>query len=323
MKAWIAGALLLSPFLSPGTDDPIWLTNGPAVYRAILTLQPVAGSPAANGNPPATNGGYVTNALFDHFLPDSLNNKIWTNTIALTNGRTMALWSSRIHPASWPTNPPVVTWNTNCLIYGIKGATAISPCWEVEGSSGQVPVTALTRRHGYTRGHGLGPDGFRTIFAGKKVWFVAADDSLVEVKVVREVVRTRPGGAGRDYSILLFDRDLPTSIQPMRVAAFTNVLARYPFCQAAPYPFFKTEQGGNVSAEIAGFSLNTWKGGDSGSPDMLPLPGELVFVGGRSTTGASREMQADMDGLCELQHLDKKRYQLQWVDLSAYPVYLH
>jgi hypothetical protein len=323
MRAWIAFAIFLSRILSYGADNPIWLTNGPAIYRALITPQPVNGFPPPNSRPASTNVTYVTNGIFDHFKSGSLNHTVWTNLIAITNGRTMALWLSRIHPPSWPTNPPVITWNTNCLIYGMRGGTAISPCWENEGSSGQVPITALTRRHGYTRGHGMGPDGFRVYLAGKKVWFVATDDTLVEMKVLREVVRTYAGGTGRDYSILLFDRDLPSSIQPMRVAVLTNVLARYPLCQASPYPIFKTEQGGNVSAEIAGFSLNTWKGGDSGSPDMLPLPGELVFVGGRSTSGPSREMQADMDNLCDLQHLDKKRYQLQWVDLSAYPVYLH
>jgi hypothetical protein len=322
MKSGIALAFFLIQLVSFGADAPLLMTNGPAVYRAIITTQPVNGFPPTNGQPATANVAYVTNGMFDHFVAGSLNETVWTNVLALTNGRTMALWLSRVHPASWPTNPPVVTWNTNCLIFGMRGATAISPCWEVEGSSGQVPVTALTRRHGYTRGHGLGPDGFRINFAGKKVWFVAADDTQVEVRVLREVVRTQ-AGAGRDYSILLFDRDLPDSIQPMRVAGLTNVIARYPPCQASPYPIFKTEQGGNVSAEIAGFNLNTWKGGDSGSPDMLPLPGELVFVGGRSISGASRQMQADMDGLCELQHLDKKRYPLQWVDLSAYPVYLH
>jgi hypothetical protein len=67
--------------------------------------------------------------------------------------------------------------------------------------------------------------------------------------------------------------------------------------------------------------VQTWKAGDSGSPDILPLPGELVFVGGRSTTGPTPEMQADMDELCRLQKLDPKRYQMRWVDLSRFPDY--
>ena len=55
-----------------------WSTNGPAVY--------------VNFRGPATNQTTqlvteVTNRLFDHFLPDSLNQFVWTNFIAHTNGR--------------------------------------------------------------------------------------------------------------------------------------------------------------------------------------------------------------------------------------------
>jgi hypothetical protein len=54
---------------------------------------------------------------------------------------------------------------------------------------------------------------------------------------------------------------------------------------------------------------------------MLLLPKELVFYSGRSTSGPSPEMQADMDALCALEGLKADKYQLQWVDLSAYPSY--
>ena len=54
---------------------------------------------------------------------------------------------------------------------------------------------------------------------------------------------------------------------------------------------------------------------------MLPMPNELVFFGGRSTSGPSAEMQSDIDLLCVLQGLNKSEYQLQWVDLSSFPSY--
>jgi hypothetical protein len=63
--------------------------------------------------------------------------------------------------------------------------------------------------------------------------------------------------------------------------------------------------------------VDIWKGGDSGSPNMLPLPGELVFSGGRATSGPGPEMQADMDELCRREGLDPQRYQMQWVELSS------
>lgn len=297
------------------------VTNGPAVLQAFRPNQPAFRTNAAGvvyRLPISKVLLAKTNFVFDHFLPESLNNLIWTNVIAHTNGRSVVVWSRREHPAGWPTIPPVVVWSTNSLIWGMKGLTALSPCWELEYGSGQVPITALTRRHGYTRGHDMGPAGFRTSYAGRKVWFVTPDNTLVEVRILREVIRTIASDK-RDYTIVLFDRDLPDSIQPMRVISYPSLMAKYP--EAHPWILFKTEQGGCVSAELEGFWLNTWKGGDSGSPDMLPLPGELIFKGGRSTGPPSEAMQRDMDALCRLAHLDPKRYQLQWLDVSAYPTY--
>ena len=264
-----------------------------------------------------------TNFEFDHFRPESLNNAVWTNLLARTNGRTTKVWSTRLHPPGWPTKPPEVRWATNGLLWGMKGMTALSPCWENEGGSGQVPITALTRRHGYTRGHQLGPEGFNKVMAGRKVWFVTVDNLLVQRTVVRDVGRTKPdmNGKHRDYTILLFNEDLPPSIEPMRVISYANLPVKYPPPVCGPWPIFQIEQGGSVSAGIPEFTLNTWKGGDSGSANMLPLPGELVFYSGRSTTGPDAGMQADMDELCRLQGLDPRRYQLQWADLSAYPSY--
>jgi hypothetical protein len=165
----------------------------------------------------------------------------------------------------------------------------------------------------------MGPDGFTTNRAGKRIWFVTTNNTVIQATVSREVVRSFAGGANRDYAILLLKQDLPAGIEPIRVIATTS---RYSFRGVGvPHPLFKTEQTGQVSADVPGFTVNTWKGGDSGSPDMLALPGELVFLNGRSTSGPSPEMQADMDHLCQLDHLDPKKYQLHWVDLSAYPAY--
>lgn len=303
-------------------DTPALLglvTNGPAILQLVRmssTNAPVSANAAAN--PPRFT--IQTNALFTGFLPDSLNHHVWTNFITRTNGRSLTIWEERRHPASWPTNPPVVKWNPNSLINGWRGWTALSPCWEGEGGSGQIPITALTRRHGYTRGHGMGAEGFSTNFLNRKIWFLTSKNELVTVKILRNVVRLG-GNPRRDYTIFLFDRDLPAGIEPVGVGTLTNVLAKYIFFPGMPTPFLKTEQSGQVSAELPGWTVPTWKGGDSGSPDLLPLPGELVFVGGRSTSGPTREMQGDMDELCRLQKLDPKRYQMRWTDLTRFPDY--
>jgi len=319
-------------------------TNGPAVHRLYLSATRIIPGPEITFRPPATNlplelrRGFMifraaanvtvqvqTNKVLDHLLPDSLNYVVWTNFIAHTNGRNTSVWSVRSKPQGWPERPPLVQWNTSSLIWGMKAFTALSPCWELEGSPGQAPITALTRRHGYTRGHSMGGDRVGALYAGKRVWFVTSQNQVIQMTVKREIVRTVETSK-RDYTIVLFDSDLPETIQPMRVVSPHEVFdvprSKYIHLMTGePCPFFKTEQTGNVSADVPGFLVDTFKGGDSGSPNMLPLPGELAFSSGRSTAGASPEMQADMDTLCRLEGLNPAKYQLQWVDLSAYPTY--
>ena len=320
-----------------------WLTNGPGVYRLrCLSSQAMPGLPLSYCPPPAElppeirrvmlmfraslNVTIFTNwePVLDHFAANSLNNVIWTNFIAHTNGRSMKIWSVRARPIGWPLRAPVVKWNTNSLIWGLRGMTALCPSWQAEGPPGWAPITALSRRHGYTRGHAMGPDRVGASYAGMKVWFLTAQNSVVQTTVLREIVRIGETSA-RDYTLLLFSSDLPETIQPMRVVAENEVYSagscRYVYCSGGASPLFKTEQGGNVSADVPGFVVDTMKGGDSGSPNMLPLPGELAFWTGRTTSGASPEMQADMDTLCRLEGLDPRKYRLQWVDLSGYPKY--
>lgn len=313
-----------------GTNTFIgWSTNGASILKRYRVVREgknpfPTNNPAGATNPTVMKltaaNSVFTNRVFVGFLPESLNHLVWTNFIAHTNGRDMSIWFQRTRPANWPATAPLVRWNTNSLIWGMKGLTALSPSWEGEGYPGQVPITLLTPRHGYTRGHSMGPAGFNTTRRGSKVWFLAKDNSLVTRTIQREVVRTgKPG----DYTIFLFDRDLPDTISPIRVATFGEVKARYLSLAHGDSncPIFKTEQSGYVSAEVPGFTLNTWKAGDSGSPNLLPLPGELVFFSGRSTSGPSAEMQADMDALSKMEGLNPNLYQLRWVDLSKYPSY--
>lgn len=314
------------------TNDLGLVTNGPAVVHLTQITQFWTNATPVQNPVVATNPYFTkmreskfswTNGVFDHFLPGSLNYVIWTNFLALTNGRNLRVWSERTHPEGWPTNRPSVRWNTNSVIWGLKGLTALSPCWEGEGYSGQVPFTALTRRHAYTRGHGMGPEGFQTLNAGRRVWFLTRNNVLVEAVIKRHVTRVSPGANGthRDYTIALFDRDLPEDIEAMSVAEFKEFQTRYrtPTVATWPYPIFQTEQGGSVSTGIQPMVVNTWKPGDSGSPNMIPLPGELVFISGRSTSGPSPEMQQDLDELCRLERLNPGKYQMHHTDLTSYP----
>jgi len=164
----------------------------------------------------------------------------------------------------------------------------------------------------------MGADGFRQVYAGKKVWFLTADDKRIEVKILREAVQTR---SGEDYTIVLFDRDLPGSIEPLRVVNITNLLTRFVMTSLAPYPVFRTEQNGNVTVELPGLMYPYYKGGDSGSPNLLPMPGELVFFSGRSTASPNPAMQSDMDELCRKERLQPANYQMQWYNISQFPAY--
>jgi hypothetical protein len=332
-----APALPQQPSNQPTTNYLGRFTNGPAVMElcSITTTTMITNRflPRRLATNSAVAGVYpsypsvfrYTNAIFHEFQPESLSHTIWTNFLASTNGRDLRVWSVRTHPANWPTNPPVANWNTNSVIWGMKGLTALSPCWQGEVNSGQVPLTALTRRHVYTRGHHLGEEGLNSRYAGFKAWFVTANNLVVEVRIKRMIVRASMGANGvyRDYTIMLLDRDLPDSIQPIRVTTVAEVQSKYPVATQglAPHPIFGTEQGGSVSTGVAPLVVNNWKGGDSGSPNLLPLPGELIFFSGRSTTGPTPEMQADMDELCRTEKLNPKDYQLRWVDLSQYPSY--
>jgi hypothetical protein len=326
------------------TNDFGVQTNGPTVYRVLsyssVTVEtnpqflrnkrllestnpiPIIIRERLRTNPVPeflTNTFPITNLVFQEFLPTSLNHLVWTNVIANTNGRVMQMWSTRGHPPGWPERAGVAaTWNHASLLYGMRGFTALSPCWEMEGSSGQVPITALTRRHGYARGHGMGTSGFRQVYAGRKVWFLSPDDKRIEVKITREVVRTQNG---EDYTIVLFDRDLPSSIEPLRVVNATNLFTRFISTPQAPFPVFRTEQEGNCTVELPGFMYGFYKPGDSGSPNLLPMPGELIFIAGRSTATPSPVMQSDMDELCRMDRLQPANYQMQWFNISKYPAF--
>ena len=244
----------------------------------------------------------------------------WTNFIARTNGRTMNMWSEETYPTGWPDTPPLLAWDTNCILYGLDGFTGISQCNEFQGAPGQVPVTLLTRRHGYFRGHGAGPNGLQTNRAGQRVWFCAADNTVVQMTVAAIYVRYQVSSTSDyDYSIVEFAQDVPASIRPVSVISPTNMQIFYSDTPDLPYLFFATEQSGHCVANVPPFIYDIRKGGDSGSPNMIPSPdNKLVMFTGTGTTGFDAQMQADMDTLSAYAGINPANYQLHWYDLSPW-----
>ena len=246
----------------------------------------------------------------------------WTNFITQTNSRTMDMWAERSLPPGWPDVPPLLAWNTNCLLYGWDGFTAISQCNEWEGALGQVPITLLTRRHGYTRGHGSAGTGFYTQQAGQRVWFCTASNTVVEMTVAASLVRLGYSGADPDYydySLVVFSQDVPESITPISVLSVTNLDVYYSDTPDQPALFLGTEQLGHCAAQVPPFVYPLSKPGDSGSPNMIPAPdNKLIMVSGRTTSGPSAQMQADIDTLSNYVGISTNSYQLRWYDMRAW-----
>ncbi len=196
--------------------------------------------------------------------------------------------------------------------------TAISQVWEQMGSFGQVSITALTRRHGYLRGHGMGATGPHPDRAGARIWFCTRDNQVIERKVRSLFVRRPDTPEQPDYSIILFDADLPAGIEPLRVADMVKLIPKYFAAARNRKPIFMPLQRGFVSAGVPGWTV-PFGPGDSGAPLLLPLPDELVFLSGVTTSGPSAGMQADMDLLSREAGLDPRKYQMQWLNLDKYP----
>jgi subtilisin-like proprotein convertase family protein len=245
---------------------------------------------------------------------------VWNNFIANTNGRTMQMWSEYSLPDGWPSVPPVMAWDTNCLLFGLDGFTAISQCNQFQGAPGQVPATLLTPRHAYTRGHGMSDNGFGTSLAGQSVWFCTASNTIVQMTVAADFIRLGTfGGQAYDYGILVFTEDAPPSITPMSVLSEADYEIYYPDTPDLPFMFFGTTDDGNCSAQVPPFVYPLLVGGDSGSPNMIPTPdNKLAMFSGRSTSGASTQMQADIDTLTAYVGLTTNNYQLRWYDMRPW-----
>ena len=280
-------------------------------------------------NPPFSN-------IFSSFALDSYSYNLHTNVASRTNGRTMQMWTTQ--PATFAARNTAVR---NPLFYlkDAVGYSAVSQCWEGQGAVGQLALTALTRRHVYARGHGFGADAgagvTNSALAGQQAAFIAADNTVVVATLGRKVTHGSQDGYG-DYSIIELTADLPSSIDIMPVIFApsgylperpTNYPTHTVYMTVPNNAFLFVHQDGRVGSTIPGFrtqesgELPQLIGGDSGSPNMLLIGNDLVMYSGRTTSGASAAMQADIDYLCTSDGLNPALYQLTTRTLSAFPLY--
>jgi hypothetical protein len=297
------------------------------LWYVVGTSQSVTLWPATLGT---TYGGYkvfvyVTDTYMTSIdggwvgIVDSDGMAVAQHWASYTNNKTCNLWSNR--PT---TNPPRgLAWDPTCLLYGKAGFTAISQCddWNV-GIRGQMAVTALTPRHGYMRGHGAGTQdykpffGFNSGFNGQSVYFCTGDgnNTLVTATVANAYTRCW-GTDGYDWTILVFNADLPATIQPMQVSyslptSYSVIFnttqgdSQHGYMSANYLPFRNTPYFGGYPLgtdpdAFPPFNQHaTYFAGDSGSPVMLPTTDDvLVFLGGDTTSAPCGQMQTDMDAL--------------------------
>lgn len=254
---------------------------------------------------------------------------IFANIMTRTNGRSGFMWSGFVYGQ---TNATGFTWLTNGFLTGLRGASAISPANELGGS--QVPGTALTRRHVYIRGHGHSAGGLPNMvstnlgFIGKKYWFIGTNNIAVSATIADN--RVCDPSNGEDWTILFLSSDLPAEVEPMRcimdgtwtvtnAATPGNIWNKLP--PLPPWPIFGTCQHNQLSGSDWGYSIfdnhDIHQGGDSGSPNMLLLTNEVVFLSGRTTSGITSLMLSNLNAMTLSAGLSTNSYQPQFVDLSG------
>ncbi len=225
-----------------------------------------------------------------------------------TNGTSPLIWQTWTMPTN---GSPVLVRNPKAWINRYAGFTAISQC-NTTGGSAQLPLTAVTKRHAITRGHGFQTEGVAGPIpgaAGIKVYFSTETSELVERTVVGAYGIQIPPN---DYGIVIFDADLPDSIKPMALIPlqrFYDIPAEWGWtaqsCQhgyAAPREMMQR------------IPHDQCVPGDSGSPKFVLHNGRLWLWGlcGCGEIGTP-EFVAAMNALTVAQGLDPKRYQLTWM----------
>ena len=248
----------------------------------------------------------------------SLGDALWTSFIAATNARNSE--------TVWNTSGDVATvnWNTNSPLYGQTGFTGFS----LESNYGiyndpkqwGVPVTALTPRHVYFRGHSSsGTNGqFMPSAKTNALHFLTADNRLI----LAYCIAVKKGL--QDYNVAILSADLPADIQPVCMVDPSAMSAKLAAQGAWWFPrhniMLATCQhnlvGGRYYAVFSNHSFLI--GGDSGSPDFYLLNGKIIMFAGCTTSGWCPQMQADCDQLSTWAGLDPASYQIQLLDLNQF-----
>jgi hypothetical protein len=273
-------------------------------------------------------GAVSTNLLTRPTPTVSLPWAVWTNYVAHTNGRSIDMFTTNIYVGIG--SPRILWWNTNNLIYGAEGFTAFTTESGFAGIyPGTVQGTLLTKRHAIFRGHGWTEGNSGIIRTNvTKSWFLTSSNTPVEVTSAAVLGRLESSnGMSYDFAIVIFDADVPDSITPVGVIMQTNFLSKYTQATNTTQRISIQQCQHYKSTALDGtatFSHNTWVGGDSGAANLLPLPStqgrpfKLAYVSGRSTSGVTPLMLAEIDRLTVWAGLKTNDYRPTIIDLSDY-----
>lgn len=256
----------------------------------------------------------------------------------------LMLWSSHSHAENDFTETPTAAWNTNCYVHDFVGKTAMAICSSVpQDSHGQVPLTLVTRRVAVTAGHQLMINP-----TGSNVFFVTRSNTVSAHTIADWVYK-----ASGDYSLVQFDSDVPDSIEVMRCVPYRNGDSSYSYIYTLMPATSKLL--GTIwrcqhyevclpAKELADWwwhwdqyqycdYMHTriedvhhwWVAGDSGGPNMLPIPAdgggvELLLYHCTSGVTINAAFEADIAALATANGCDPTlaKYKLSFADLSAY-----
>jgi hypothetical protein len=290
---------------------------------------------------------------------------IWTNWITRTNGLTAFVWGTYRPPDNWwkQNNPgegtPALTIAPHSLFTNFHRWSAISRCNNNGGgSTDQCPVTAITRRHGITRGHFFGGYGLHTN-AFLRLAFLDTNQNVVVMTSSNRWVQDTaldPHTDGYDFSVVFFTADLPPQVELMPTidvplparpthASLEYWLRKtgpgfadsYQHLMFAPSPAAPQAQFLRLwysvpwlqcyinQAEM--FSANdplfpAWNivGGDSGSAMLMPAPnGEWWLIGLIGCPYHPDVVQKACDLLSAQAGLNPADYRWERRDISRYP----
>jgi len=301
----------------------------------------------------SNNFTYVPKAIVTASVPFNETNYNWKGTLSYSISTNFASVTNKAPAGGGTVSLDQVmasgfygtncVWNTNSALWNKKGLTSWSPIHtsQLTNLSTDVLVTALTRRHIYSRGHSSGSDGYYSynVTNGEYYYFYTTNNQMVIRRALNKITRISSGKG--DYTITVLDSDLPTTIDTMAQAmqfpmdtnnafagtgdfsvklnygsAYNHPVTQLGFCQHGYIGFNSGDNNGYGITNF--FPHGIYVGGDSGNPNFYVIGNELAMTSGRTTSGYNIFMQQDIDALSATNGMDPALYQPRFVDVSKF-----